>query len=108
MAKIDKYLKLFIPWLLCQFLISGNPVFASEPIHHQLKIEFEPDSLRIEVQDRISLKTIGSDCQIYSFYLHGGMQLERKEISPVWTLSTQNTVVGKPYLLKIIAKKNKG
>ena len=108
MAKIDKYLKLFLTWLLCQFLITGNPVFASKPVHHQLKVEFDPESLRIGIQDRISLKTIGSDCKIYSFYLHGGMQLERKEISPVWTLSAQNPVVGKPPLLKIIAEKNKG
>ncbi len=108
MAKIGGNLKLFLPWVLCWLFVTANPIFASGPVHHQLKIVFEPDSLRIEVQDRISLKTIGSDCEIYSFYLHGGMQVERKEISPVWTLSSQSPVVGKSHLQKIVAEKNKG
>tara|TARA_B100000686_G_scaffold149838_1_gene157138 strand:- start:587 stop:2734 length:2148 start_codon:yes stop_codon:yes gene_type:complete len=102
------YLKLFLIEFLCQFFMAGNPVFASELVHHQLKIEFDPDSLRIGVQDRISLKTLESDCGIYSFYLHGGMQLDRKEISSVWTLSNEKLVAGKPNLQKIVAKKNKG
>lgn len=107
MAKIGGNLKLFLPWVLCWLFVTANPVFASGPVHHQLKIVFEPDSLRIEVQDRVSLKTIASDCENYSFYLHGDMQLDRKEISPGWTLSNENPVVGKPPLQKIVAENNK-
>ena len=107
MAKINGYLKLFLTGFLCQSFMTGNPVFASEPIHHQLNIEFDPESLRIGVQDRISLKTLESDCEIYSFYLHREMQLDRKETSPAWTLSYENPVAGKPHLQKIVAKKIK-
>lgn len=108
MAKISGYLKLFLTGFLCQSFMTGNPVFASEPIHHQLNIEFDPESLRVGVQDRISLKTLESDCEIYSFYLHREMQLDRKETSPAWTLSNENPVAGKPHLQKIVAKKIKG
>ncbi len=94
--------------VLCQMLLVSNFAFASKPIHHQLKIEFEPSSSRLKVQDRISIKTVGSNCEFYSFFLHVGMKLNLKEISPGWTLSKENPVAGKPHLQKIVVKKAKG
>lgn len=103
--RVSGLLKFVLCFVFCLLLLIGGSAFASEPFHHNLKIEFEPSSSNVKVQDQISIKTIGSNCDIYSFYLHIGMKLDRKEISPGWTLLNEKSVAGKPHLQKIIAQK---
>ncbi|GIS84795.1 MAG: hypothetical protein CM1200mP16_10950 [Nitrospina sp.] len=58
--------------------------YGSEPIHHQLKIAFEPLTSMIRVQDKISIETTDVHCDFYNFYLHAAMKVEEKETLSGW------------------------
>ncbi len=87
-----------------------SPAFASEPIHHVIKVEFEPSSSFARVQNTVSIKTNPSNCDSHSFYLHAGMKLNRKKIPPNWIsqVSNENLTTGRPHLQKIQVRKVSG
>ena len=92
--------------LLCVLSILIRPsAYAFEPIHHELKIAFEPLTSMIRVQDKISIKTTDVHCDSYSFYLHAGMKVDEKETPSDWFFSIESPVAGNAHLQKILIKK---
>jgi len=107
LLKPSRFYKVFI--LLCFLLIFiGSSAYALEPIHHELKIAFQPLTSMIRVQDKISIKTTDTNCDSYSFYLHAGMKVEEEETSIGWMFSVESLVSGSSYLQKILIQKKSG
>ena len=107
LLKSSHFYQVFIS--LCFLLILIRPsAYGSEPIHHQLKIAFEPLTSMIRVQDKISIETTDVHCDSYSFYLHAGMKVEEKETSIGWVFSVENSVPGNPHVQKILIRKKPG
>ena len=74
--------------LLCVLSILLRPsAYAFEPIHHELKIVYEPLTSMIRGQDKVSIESADVHCDSYSFYLHSGMKVEEKETSTGWVFS---------------------
>ena len=95
--------------LLCVLSILIRPsAYAFEPIHHELKIAYEPLTSMIRAQDKISIETTDVHCDSYSFYLHAGMKVEEKETSIGWVFSVENSVPGNPHVQKILIQKKPG
>ena len=95
--------------LLCVLSILIRPsACAFEPIHHELKIDYEPLTSMIRVQDKVSIETTDVHCDSYSFYLHSGMKVEQKETSIGWLFSVENSEAGTPHVQKILIQTNPG
>ena len=107
LLKPSRFYKVFI-LLRFLFIFIGSSAYALEPIHHELKIAFQPLTSMIRVQDKISIKTTDTNCDSYSFYLHAGMKVEEKETSIGWMFSVESLVSGSPYLQKILIQKKSG
>ncbi|MBC8283248.1 MAG: hypothetical protein H8E32_05485 [Nitrospinae bacterium] len=86
-------------------IMIGPSAHASEPVHHQLKIDYEPSTAMMRVQDEVTIKTTDTPCDSYSFYLDAGMKLKGKEVSNGWIISMESQVVEKPQLQKIVIQK---
>ena len=91
LLKSSHFYQVFIS--LCFLLILIRPsAYGSEPIHHQLKIAFEPLTSMIRVQDKISIETTDVNCYFYNFYLHAAMKVEEKETFSGWMFSIESPV----------------
>ena len=107
LLKSSHFYQVFIS--LCFLLILIRPsAYGSEPIHHQLKIAFEPLTSMIRVQDKISIETTDVHCDFYNFYLHAAMKVEEKETLSGWIFSIESPVPGNPYLQKLLIRKKPG
>jgi len=89
-------------------IVIRTSAYASEPIHHELKIAFEPLTSRIQVQDKFYIETTDVNCASYSFHLHAGMQVEEKVTSSGLLLSIESPVSGNPRLQKLLIRKKPG
>lgn len=97
-----------ISWFFFLLVVGGPSVHASEPVYHQLKINFEPSTSMIQVRDKIFLKTANAHCGSRSFYLRAGMSVEEKEISKNWMLSIETPTAENSYLQKLVLRKIPG
>ena len=104
LLKSSHFYKFFISLYFLLILIRPS-AYGSEPIHHQLKIAFEPLTSMIRVQDKISIETTDFHCDSYSFYLHAGMKVEEKDTSSSWIFSIENPMPGNPHLQKLLIQK---
>ena len=96
LLKSSHFYKVFISLYFLLILIRPS-AYGSEPIHHQLKIAFEPLTSMIRVQDKISIETTDVHCDFYNFYLHAAMKVEEKETLSGWMFSIESPVPGNPY-----------
>ena len=95
--------------LLCVLsILLRTLAYAFEPIHHELKIAYEPLTSMIRVKDKVFIETTDVHCDSYSFYLHAGMKVEEKETSTGWVFSVEKSVPGNPHVQKILIQKKPG
>ena len=99
--KLSNFDKFFIALGFILIVIRAS-AYASEPIHHELKIAFEPLTSMIQVQDKFYIETTDVNCDFYNFYLHAAMKVEEKETLSDWIFSIESPVPGNPYLQKLL------
>jgi len=94
-------------WLVLMVAVTPVWSFSNGPIHHHLRIELEPSSRFVRIEDTIQFKPSRENCASFVFYLHADLKLNRHQVPTSWQMQIATHKSAEPRLIKIEISKSR-